>query len=163
MSENDLYDFTTMFNESQIKLNRQFTSINTFRDYSKTVVGYSSVIISLFATLKITSVPNNGQIQYFSILGLIGVLYIWLVITGIQAFFPETITGSISPSYEEYKKAFLGKEKKDILKQQISNYLNAIEINEPLILKKRNLCFRLSILFSGIVVLILLESVLGLM
>ena len=156
MAQNDLYDFTTMLDEAQRKLDRQFESVRVLRDHAKIVFGASSVIVSLFAVLKTANISQDRICIYTTVLIAIAVLYICLTITGTMAIFPETITGPIKAKYDEYEKAYEGKTKKKILLQQISNYLNVIDENEEKIIKQRRWSFAVSCLLPLIVVLIII-------
>jgi hypothetical protein len=137
MEQNNLYDLETMLNEAKAKLERQFKSISTFRDHAKTIFSASSVIVALFSVLKTTNIPQERVVIYVVGWVLIALLYISLTIAEIKTIFPKEILGPIEATWKEYEKAFYGKEKEDILLQQITNYLNVIGMNQEVVNKQK--------------------------
>ena len=45
-------DFTTMLDEAQKQLERQFNSSTSLKKYAETIMGVASLIVSFFATFK---------------------------------------------------------------------------------------------------------------
>lgn len=159
MSEqNDDYDFTIMLEEAQNYFNAQIRSFDIFRDHGKTILGTSSILVSLFAVFGVTNISSKGTIFYIVAVILIAILYGILMFKSLLASVPKTFHYPIEPSEKEYAKAFLNKSRKDIIKQRIANYLDIIEKNEIYIKERRELAKEITVLLIVIVVFILIVS-----
>ncbi len=78
-SKNDDYDFSIMLEEAQNYYNAQIRSLDVLRDHGKTVLGSSSVVVTLFAVFG-TSIEMGKDIsEYAIILLVIGIMYGWLM------------------------------------------------------------------------------------
>ncbi len=156
MKPQDDYHLTTMLDEARIKLNRQFTSIAVFRDHAKTVFGASSIIVSLFSTLKIDNNPQDKIGIYVVLWLLIAICYLVLTFMGIKAIFPKEIFGATEATWENYKETYFGKTKEDVLLQQISNYLDVIGENQKVVIDQEKWSKKISIIFPVLVILIVI-------
>ena len=76
----------------------------------------------------------------------------------LKAASPISFRYPITATEEEYAKAFFNKSKKDIIKQQLSNYLDIINWNETLKAERKKLSKTITIQLSLIVIIILIES-----
>lgn len=150
-------DFTTMFSEAQKKLDRQFRSMDILREHAKIVLGTSAIIVSLFSTLKIanTTIKHEHFFVYAILVGLIALVYGILVVFNIKAISPETLNHAVKPDWDTYIETYLGKSEREILRIQVSAYLNAVSENEKVILNQRDLSKKINILLSLVVILIL--------
>jgi hypothetical protein len=161
-SKSDDHDFTIMLKEASKYFDAQIRSFDVFRDYGKTVLGTSSVLVSLFAIFGTNKIGVHGSIWYALIIVVIAILYGWLMFNSLLSSLPKTFHYPIEPTEKEYAKAFLNKKKKDILKQQLANYLNIIPKNEILIKQRKNMARFITLQLALIVIFILVVSLLPL-
>lgn len=154
----DNLDYKAMLEEAQSYYNSQIRSFDVLRDHAKTILGVASVLVSIFATFGKLSNSISQSGYYGIIIISIVIIYIWLIIKSLVGVIPRRIHYPIFPEYEEYKKAFLGKDEKDIIKQKLSNYLNIIPKNEMIIQERRSLEKLITIQLAIIVVLILIST-----
>jgi len=162
LRKNDNYDFTTMLEEAQKYYDAQIRSFDVLRDHGKTVLGTASVLVSLFAIFGTTNLSNQNSIFYALIIASIAVLYGWLMFKSLLASIPKNIHYPIDATEQEYAKAYLNKNKKDIIKQRIANYLNIIEKNEKFLAERRAWAILITAQLAIIVILILVASLLPL-
>jgi hypothetical protein len=75
------YDFTTMLEEAQDELKRQFASMSSLREHGKIILGSSSVIVSLFTLFRISStrIDSDFLLLYFFIIGFMALSYFLLM------------------------------------------------------------------------------------
>jgi hypothetical protein len=148
--------FITMFNEADKKLERQFRSAANLRDYAKTIMSISSIIVSLFATLKIISIsPCQMSPSYSHLIILLIALYGILMIFSIIAIRPFPLRHGIEATLENYNEAFANKNDEDILCVKIIKYIEAIEENEKII-KWQSIFTIIAGLFLAAIVIIIL-------
>ena len=155
--------FKTMLDEVQKHLERQIKGSESLREYAKTVIGVSSVIVSFFATFKIENLleckTNLISILLFSsIILFYGILMIW----AIKAVKPHPIVLPINPDIKNYEYAYAGKNEFEITSVQIQLYLRAIEENKITIIKQIKSSEILGYFLGIIVILILVTSLLSL-
>lgn len=132
------YDFTTMLEEAQLKLDRQFASMKTLREHGQLILGSSSIIVSLFTLLKIASTQIEPRFAfcYFALIVLMAVLYSRLMYLCIKAVLPYPLEHAIDPTWETYVLAFKDETDRTILERRVYAYLTAINNNEQTIIKQ---------------------------
>lgn len=155
-------DFEAMLEEAQNYFNAQIRTFDVFRDHGKTVLGASSVVVSLFAVFGTSVVIGKNVFEYALIVIVIAIMYGWLMFNCLLASIPKTFNYPIKSSEQVYAKAFLNKSKKDIVKQRLANYLNVIEKNEVLIQERREKAILITAQLTLIVIFILAISLLQL-
>ena len=160
--KDDHYDFEIMLQEAQNYFNAQIRTFDVFRDHGKTVLGASSVVVSLFAVFGTSITLGKSALEYALIVIAIAIMYGWLMFNSLLAAIPKTFNYPIEASEQEYAKAFLNKSKKDIVKQRLANYLNVIEKNEVFIQERREKAILITAQLTLIVIFILVASLLPL-
>ncbi len=162
-AKDDGYDFLVMLEEAQNYFNAQIRSFDAFRDHGKTVLGASSVVVSLFAIFGTVDTLKQDSFYYVLIIIAIAILYGWLMFNSLLASIPKTFHYPIMATEQEYAKAFLGKNKKDIIKQRLANYLDIIQKNEVFIKQRREMMAFITLQLTIVVIFILIASLLPLL
>jgi hypothetical protein len=158
MKEEVTLDFTTMLDEAQKQLNRQFNSSANLRKYAETIMGVASVIVSFFATFKVfdNSIPKPSI--FYNLFFLIAFLYAVLMILAIMAAKPFFIETPIEADLNNYIEAYADKSEKEIIASQITLYVRAIKLNEKVLMQQGRLSNIIGYFLCTIVVLILLAT-----
>lgn len=152
-------DFTTMFDEAQKQLDRQFNSSANLRKYVETIMGVASVIVSFFATFKVFDSSITKPNCFYVLFIFIAVLYAVLMILAINAARPFSIETPILADIDNYNEAYADKNEKEIIASQITLYVRAIQRNEKVIKRQSRLAIAIGYCLCTIVVLILLATV----
>ena len=140
------YDFTTMLEEAQLKLDRQFSSMKTLREHGQLIFGSSSIIVSLFTLLKIiyTQIKPEFIVVYIFLITLMALLYCLLMYFSIKATLPYPLEHAIEPTWKTYAEAFKDEEVRTILERRVYAYLTAIGHNEETIIKQYEISKKLN-------------------
>jgi len=140
------YDFTTMLEEAQDKLKRQFASMSSLREHGKIILGSSSIIVSLFTLFRISSTRINPDfiILYFFIIGFMALSYSLLMYFSIQAILPYPLEHAIEPKWETYVDLFKNESERDILERRVYAYLTAIKNNDGTLIKQYEISKKLN-------------------
>lgn len=148
--------YKTMFDEAEKQLERQIKSFANLRDYAKTIISISSVIVSFFAIFKSENIYSS---DFYKILFIITILvYGILMFLSIIAVKPHPIDTAINPNIDDYVKAYSGRTEFEIASIQIQLYLRAINSNEKALIEKNELSNIISIILASMVFLILMAS-----
>lgn len=140
------YDFTTMLEEAQDKLKRQFAAMSSLREHGKIILGSSSIIVSLFTLFRIsvTHINPDFMFLYFSIVGFMALSYSLLMYFSIKATLPYPLEHAIEPKWETYVDLFKNESERDILEIRVYAYLTAIKNNESTIIKQYEISKKLN-------------------
>lgn len=158
MKEKVTPDFTTMFEEAQKQLNRQFTSFSSLKKYAETIMGVSSVIVSFFATFKVFDSTMAKPSSFFVLFFFIVILYTILMVLAINLARPSSVESPIRADLENYNKAYADKNEKDIIMSQITIYVRAIQKNEESLKKQERLSKLMGYYLCTIVAFIFLAT-----
>jgi hypothetical protein len=161
-TDKDNPDLTTMLAEAQKAFEAQVRSVDILRDHGKTMLGVSSLLVTLFTTFGVTDLPQDHFLAtlYTITIVVIAALYIWLIVENLEAILPQKIWRPIEPLEQEYIDAFYKKTQAEVLLQSVSNYLNIIPRNKVIIDQMFRASRRITALFAAIFILIVLLSLL---
>lgn len=154
-----LCDFTIVLPEAQEKLNRQFNSITKLQDFAKTMFGVSGIALSLFSAII------SMQDKYFSLsinillFILIMVSYIFLTYYNIKSILPISLEHALNPSWETYSRVCCGMSKEKSYEILVSQYLEAIKNNEPILIEQYERSKDICVAFAILMFVIFLQSV----
>lgn len=156
------YDFTTMLEEAQDKLKRQFAAMSSLREHGKIILGSSSVIVSLFTLFRISTTTINSKflLLYFLIIGFMALSYSLLMYFSIKAILPYPLEHAIEPKWETYVDLFKNESERDILERRVYAYLTAIKNNESTLLKQYEISKKLNWHMTILVLAIIAVAVL---
>ncbi|MGB2965533.1 MAG: hypothetical protein WBB69_16280 [Anaerolineales bacterium] len=151
------YDFITMFEEAQSKLERQFSSMESLRTHGKLVLGSSSIIVSLFSSIKLTSTTIKLEfiLHYLVLIIFMTVFFLFLTYYSMKSILPYPLEHAIEPTWKTYIDAFLDENKRTILKRRVYAYLKAIKNNEDTLIKQYEISKKLNVYFALMIVLII--------
>lgn len=146
------YDFIVMFEEAQDKLKRQFAAMNTMREHGKLILTSSSIVVSLFAFFKISSIQikDGFLLPYILLVGVIAFFYFMLMYYSINATLPNKLEHGVFPDRDYYMELFLDETDRKILNNRLSLYLTAIKNNEARIEKQ----YKISISLNNYMILL---------
>jgi len=152
-------DFTTMFDEAQKQLDRQFNSFTSLSKYAETIMGAASVIVSFFATFKVFDNTITKPNSFFAIFVLIVILYAILMVLSINLARPSSVESPIRADLKNYSIAYADKSEKEIIASQITIYVRAIQKNEKTLLKQEWLSKIIGYYLCVIVIFIFLATI----
>lgn len=137
IKNNSNYDFTTMLDEAQSKLERQFASMKSLREHGKLILGSSSIIVSLFTLFKISStyVKTEFIFCYLLLVGFMALSYCLLMYFSVKATLPYPLEHALEPTWKTYVEAFKDENDRTILERRVFAYLKAINNNETMLLQ----------------------------
>lgn len=140
--------------EMKATLDRQFEGIQSIKNTSRIVFGTSSLIISLMSTFQIVYPIIPSEYTSFFNLGVVTSLigYVVMITCCLYVLLPKRIFEPIKPNWETLIALFVDQSEQDIYRNKLSAYLNAIELNEPIIARHRIL----TMISSAILVLIVI-------
>ena len=158
----DDYDFTTMLEEAQLKLDRQFASMGVLRDHGKLILGSSSIIVSLFTLFKIASTQIKPEFLfcYLLLIVLMAISYCLLMFFSIKTVLPYPLEHAIDPTWETYVEAFKDEVKRTILERRVYAYLTAIKNNEHTLVEQYKISKKLNWLMTMLVIIIIVVALL---
>ncbi len=155
-TNSDNYDYTVMLDEAQKYYEVQIRSFEILRKHAETVLGIASVLISLFATFGITNILCHKFDIHTLIIIAITLFYGFLIAKSLATVLPGLIQYPIAPTAKSYAKAFLNKNKLNIIKQKLSDYLSVIIENEKILRERRKSGKLITILLAINIMLILI-------
>lgn len=142
-------------------LQYQFSSMDTIKTNIRAIFGSASLIIAILGGFQLVNVRIAANYLAVYNIGIVlsMIMYIALIVCCVWAISPAPMKGPIAPEWEEINSAFLeGKNENDILQQRLSNYLQAIKLNEHILLTRSHMVTVTGILLSLIVIILLLLS-----
>jgi hypothetical protein len=155
-------DIQVSIEEMSELLDKQFDSMEAIKTTARTIFGSASLVTSILGAFKLTTIIIvEDYAKYFNIGIVISmVLYVILIVCCIFILLPINMKLPIEANWKVLRDAFVGKEERDILKMQLSAYLNAISHNDKLINSKKKLATIASVILPLIVITLLIVSVL---
>jgi hypothetical protein len=157
------FGYQVAISEMQKYLDGQYQSVSAVKNVVEQILGAASLIIAIIGALQLFNARIQPQYQaiYNGLIVVTVILYIVLIASSIWVLSPTEVKGPISADWDELYKGYVGHENEiDILKQQLSNYLNAIKLNDPIIIKRSRRTWIPAILLPVIVILVFSLSLL---
>jgi uncharacterized membrane protein YagU involved in acid resistance len=152
------FGYKIAITEMKYRLDSQYEAITAVKNVTQQVFASSSLIIALIAALRIfnSQVSDDFLPLYTILVGIVMLLYIALIILCLKVLLPVKINLPIPDNLNELYDGFISKEDEiDILKQQLINYLDTIELNKPIIDHRHKLSRCATILLPIIVIILL--------
>lgn len=153
-------DLRVMLSEAKQSYAYQYDSFDVLKGQASTALGASSLIVSLVGLLQIFRQASLDltavQVVLIVILAL---LYLWQFITSMAAIGPLEIATPIKPEWDVMSEYYRGATGDELLKLQLSSYLNAIQKNEPLKVMLTNRVKQANRLLAASVFLLLATAV----
>ena len=141
-------------------MKRSFTAqgsgIDSMKATARTLLGASSIIVSLLATLNLINIqPKVEWIWlHYLILILAGIAYAIQMYQCIAVLSPITMKSPIKEDWDLLYKSFTDMSKIEIKRKQLDVYLRAIKENKPIVSKVRDRTTRASWLLMVVVALL---------
>lgn len=158
MDEN--IDVTVSIAEANNSLQLQYGGMDAVKANTRQLFGSASLILSLVTILTINRVvPESLFYIYVGALVIAAILYVVIVTLCIYILSPVVVKTPIEPSLEVYQEYLLQKEGRELQLQRLSAYLNAVNLNGPIIAKRVRLFRVASILFVFLIVYLMAVSV----
>ena len=150
-------DFAVSLEEMKNFLTLQFSGITAIKNTARVILGTTSVIIAMIGTLQIfRPVPDDVIRVYLLLIILVIILYLILIILCVLVLSPLDLHGPIDPSWDTLKKYIIGQHGEELVKIQISAYLNAISLNDKILNKRKNQMLIASIILPIIVIFLII-------
>jgi hypothetical protein len=155
---NENLDIRVSITEMQLLLSQINGSIEVCKSTSRSILSSASLIIALVGALQIfSSKINSNYLTCFRIgIGVTAILYIALIVCCIIVLNPARISSPIAPSWDVLQEAFSDKTERELLKTQLSAYLNSIKKNEIVVNRSAHLTTTANILLPIIVLFLFL-------
>lgn len=156
--------------EMRYRLKSQYEGVDAIKATARTVFGASSLIVSLLAALQLSNVRVDPTFSAAYSIGVVlaMALYAFQITLCISVLLPVSLNGPVKEDWDilyesftgwnELLQDFTGKSEIEILRKRLSAYLNAIELNEPIISDSRRTATWASYILPVIVIILLLLS-----
>lgn len=145
----------------QRSLAAQNSGIDSMKSTARTLLGASSVIVSLLAALNLINIQPKTEYAwlYHLIIFFAAGLYAIQMVLCISVLSPIKLSGPIEEDWDLLYQTFASKSEIGIKREQLDVYLKAIEENKPVVIKIRNRIKYASWLLPVVVIILLLLSV----
>jgi hypothetical protein len=130
-----LLGYRTCLTEAQKAFERQSLSMDHAKEMSKTLFQVGSVIVAIIAALKVWGSGAQGiEAAAFTFLLIISVLaYVILIWLFMKTLSPTGWNGPINTQWDVLYNAFMNKDEIEVLRMQLSSYLNALDLNDKIL------------------------------
>lgn len=134
-TENEEFGLNIWIAEMQSLLKNQLETFEVFKSTTRTIFGGSSLILALVSILQVFNVNVQASWYWVYVSGIILLAFLYLILIAlcIRILMPVKVHGPIKADWDEIYDAFMEKSKVEILRQQLSSILNAIELNRPIV------------------------------
>jgi hypothetical protein len=148
--------------EAKKAFERQSLSMDRLKDMSKTLFQSASIIVAIIAALKIWGSNATGftSLAFVALLILSLLSYVSLIYLFVRTLSPTGWNGPIKNDWDVLYGAFGDKEEIDVIRMQISSYLNAFQLNDEILLRFANYVRVESWLLGSTVLLLIIASLL---
>jgi len=147
--------------EARWSLQLHYTNIDTTKATARALLSASSLIVALIGALQVFNVAIQPQYQliYNSLIFITMGLYLILIGCCVYAISPFQIVTPIKIDEPTLYKTYVHEgEEVERLASQLVSYINAVELNKPLVTQRDKLVQIASLILPAIVVLLLLLS-----
>lgn len=160
LTEND-FGYEIAIQEMRYLIEDQSKSLELAKSTAQNVLSAASLIIALVGILPVLNASqqyNHTQCHWGLIL-LAAVLYTLLIIVCVYILGLQNFHGPIAADWPELYNSFVKHtDKTMILKTRLSAYLNALELNKPVVNRKTRLANLAAALLPAIVILLFLAA-----
>lgn len=149
--------YEVSFADMQHHLEQQYRAIEAVKSTTQHILAAASLIVALVGALQLfyARVDSGYLILYNLLIWLTMILYIALIGCCVFVLQPAQMRGPIKADWDDLYEGYVGQEDDlDVLKQRLSNYLNAMRLNEPIIDRRRKLTTVACVLLPVVVVLL---------
>lgn len=156
--KSDLTGLITAVEEAKAYYRSQEKGIDSIKTTARSIFSAASLVVSLLGALQIFSVKSQTA---HPVLFVIAVLiathsYVLAIVFSLKVQLPLDFVTPIKMEIGELDKDLVGKSEEDVLKQQLVNYLNAIDGNKKPIAVRRKWVIASAVFFIATVVVLLL-------
>jgi len=154
MAETNGYE--TSIEEARSQLNRQFESVDALREIARTLLSSASLVFAFLGVFQLVFTPSKPPytVWHGFVLSAIVALYVSLVVICVVVVSPAGMNGPIEPTWETLYSAFVSRSGVELLRMQLSAYLNAIALNDKTISRRQRLTVIAGALLPAISVLL---------
>lgn len=148
--------------EMKLTLQNNLASFEAVKNMARTIFGAASLVLGLLGTLQIISaeVMPAYRAWYNVLIVLVLLAYLGLIACCLYVLTPINIYLPIRADWPELWENFISETEENIYKTRLSGYLNAIQLNRPIIARLRNVTTGATLLLPIILILILCISLL---
>jgi hypothetical protein len=115
----------------------QLDEVTAYKDTMKSYFGAASLVVTILASLQIlfgTVAPAWAGLHQFLVILAIA-FYIALTLLSIFIFIPTTLQAPIDSDWDVLQETYFQKNEEEVLRLLISSYLNAIDLNDKILVK----------------------------
>jgi hypothetical protein len=149
--------YETVIAEMKYLLEQQYQGIEATKSTAQHILSAASLIIALIGALQLLNVqvdPEWATAYNYLVVISIG-SYVALIICCVIVIRPAQVYVPTSANWGELYSKFVGhRDDLDVLKQQLANYLNVINLNEQIVITRRRLATIASVLLPIIVIIL---------
>jgi hypothetical protein len=155
--EPDLTGLITAVDEAKAYYQSQEKAIESIKTTARAIFGSASLVVSLLGALQLFSKSPRTSPPWVSVAAIISVVvfYILAIYFSLLSQMPVSFVTPVKMGLAELDSAYVGKGKENVLKQQLVNYLNAIDGNRKAIEERKRWVKYSAMAFISTVVLLL--------
>jgi hypothetical protein len=131
-----LLGYRAAFEEMKYRLEEQHKGISAIKSFTQISLGSASVVLGLIGALRVQIVGFDPEIsgKFHTILLIAVGLYFIQLITSLYILIPLKIFGPFTADWNHLYSGLVSRDNEiDILRQRLSNYLNVINKNQPIV------------------------------
>lgn len=161
-NETDVFEnpagFDVIIDELKTHLQEQYDSVTVIKSSANSVFSAASLVVAIIGALGLFNVKieDDYQLAFNLLIGVAITLYVGMIIGLVWVLQPVTVNGPTKTTWETLWNAYASKEDElNIKRQQISNYLAAIEHNSVVIKRLSTRTKIFSSIFPVILIILL--------
>lgn len=157
---NNLMGYQVSIEEMRFKLSEQYHSLEVFKKFGEQMVSIASLVMVIGSSLQIFNATVTSNRLIFNVLIVVAmILYLLLIGFSLYLSNPVKVKGPTPANWDELYEGFIAvPDNIAIQRKLISNYLEAIQKNEPILNDRKYLPKSLSVLLVLIVFLFVVLS-----
>lgn len=148
--------------EMKLALQHNLASFDAVKNMARALFGSASLIIGLLGTLQIivAKVEPAYRASYNILIVLTMLAYVVLILCCLLVLTPNNIYLPIAPEWDELWNQFISETDENIQKTRLSSYINAIQLNRPILARLRKITSLATLMLPSIILLVLIISIL---
>jgi uncharacterized membrane protein len=153
----DNIDIKVSLDEAKACHLRQSRQIEITRDIAKTILGSVTIFVSVVGSLTSIRGTSPSNTSFYNwVVGIAAFLFVVMIVFCMRLLLPEKFIGPVDSQAKVYEEAFFDKDERTVLLKMFSGYLNAVQLNDPIIAKRNRDTVLMGGLMIGIVVCMIL-------
>jgi hypothetical protein len=105
-------------------------AVDTLSSKAISLLEWASLALAIVSAISMPDLANLNKVAPFFILGVVGILYLGIVILSLSVVFPKSYELPMTTNWDDMCSSYLTQPKQDALEQMLSQYIEVIEHNK---------------------------------